>query len=77
MERAATILAVAGAVAGFVVWMLALQKSVHDDYREIQRQVNQVLRTDAIEKAAIRAELDEHHRWLCTYRAHAGHLGCD
>lgn len=71
------ILAAAATMAGFVSWMLAIQKSIHDDYRLIQSQVNEVLRADSVAKEKIWGVLDEHQRWMCTYHAHASHLGCD
>ena len=70
------LLALLLAGAALVGWMLSVQSSVHQDYREISERVHETLRNDLEWKLLIESEVDEHHRALCTYQSHTGHLGC-
>ena len=62
--------------ASFVAWMLTLQSAVHDDYRRISEEVHELLLRDLEWRLMLESEVDEHHRALCTYQSHTGHLGC-
>ena len=59
------LLALLLAGAALVGWMLNLQSNIHEAFR-----------TDLEWKLRLEGEVDEHHRALCTYQSHTGHMGC-
>ena len=59
------ILAILLAMAGFVVWMLDVQQTIHE-----------ALRDDLEWRLQLESTVDEHHRVLCVRQPAPGHLDC-
>ena len=59
------LLALLLAGAALVGWMLNLQSNIHEAFQR-----------DLEWRLQLESEVEEHHRALCTYQSHTGHLGC-